>query len=150
MPKIDKAQLMKFYVLKQFIQQGPLTVQVTGDCMRQVIPVDSQVRLEAKRIYWPGDIVAFKRGVDQIVSHRYLGYLPGRNGWLAVTRADNAPHADAPVRFSDLLGHVTHINGSPWRPGPMERIRALGGWCSAVFSAIVNRGRRAANLLKDT
>lgn len=125
-------------------------MRVTGNCMRQVIPVDSEVRLEAKRMYWPGDIVAFKRGADQVVSHRYLGCLPGRSGWLAVTRADNAPHADAPVRFSDLLGHVTHINGSPWRPGPVDRVRALGGWCPAVFSVIVKRGRYAASLLKDT
>ena len=58
--------------------------------MQGSVPAGSDVRLEGDRLYWPGDIVAFKRGDDEVVSHRFLGYLPGRRGWRVITRADNA------------------------------------------------------------
>ena len=135
---------MRFDLLKQFIQQGPLTVQVTGSCMNRAVPAGSDVRLESNKFYWPGDILAFKRGDEQIVSHRFLGYLPGRNGWLLITRADNVKQADSPVALRHALGRVTHVNGCLFRPRTMDRVRAQAAWFPAVMGAVVKRLRRPA------
>ena len=119
---------MKFFLLKEFLQEGHLTVHVTGGCMQESIPQGTQVRLARRHLYWPGDIVAFRRGSDDVVSHRFLGYLPGRRGWRVITRADNAQRADSPALLLHVLGRVTHVRGEPFQPGFMHRTRAVLAW----------------------
>lgn len=147
-PKTGKNKLVKFDVLKQFIQQGPLTVQVTGSCMNRSVAAASDVRLEESMFYWPGDIIAFKRGEEQLVSHRFLGYLPGRSGCLLITRADNAQKPDSPVARKHVLGRVTHINGCLFRPDVMDRIGALAAWLPAIYCTIVKHLRKPASVFE--
>ncbi len=130
---------MHFDLLKEFINQGPLTVRVTGLCMDAVISPDSDLRLENSNRYYPGDIIAFKRGNGELVSHRFLGYVLGRSGWRVITRADNAGRADAPAAIRNVLGRVTHVNGKPHKPGLRIRIRAFADWTFAVPRWAVSR-----------
>ena len=123
---------MNFNLLKKFIQQGPLTVHVNGDCMKEILPAGSDARLEGCLFYWPGEVVAFRRGKDEIVSHRFLGYFPGRRGWLALTRADSARCADNPIALDHVLGRVTHVNGVSLRPGFVYRLNAAIDWFPAA------------------
>jgi hypothetical protein len=128
---------MDFNLLKEFIQQGPLTVHVNGDCMNNSLPAGSDARLEGCSFYWPGEVVAFRRGANEIVSHRFLGYFPGRRGWLALTRADNSHKADNPVALDSVLGRVTHVNGVSFRPGPGYRLNAAIGWFPAATRLVI-------------
>ena len=134
-----KNKLMKFKLLKDFILEGSLTCHVTGSCMDRPISPGSEVRLARKHPWWPGDIVTCKRGDDELVSHRLLGYLPGRGGWKVITRADTAKVADQPVPIHHVLGSVTHLDGKPYRPGPGIRVRALTAWFPAVLRWLINR-----------
>ena len=127
---------MKFSLLKDFARQGPLTIRINGTCMHEAVSSGSNVRLAANRFYWPGDILAFKRGGDEIVSHRFLGYVPGRRGWVLITRADTAKRADGPIRPADVLGRVTHVDGVPYRPGMVNRLCAQAA-CYVSFARLV-------------
>ena len=78
---------MHLEALKAFTSSGGLTLIVSGQCMGEALPDGSEVHVRARKIYWPGDIVVYTRGDGRLVSHRILGYLPGRYGWLAMARA---------------------------------------------------------------
>ena len=132
---------MHFELLKTFAQEGPLTVVVNGDCMQRTIPRGARLRLENRRIYWPGDAVAFKRGDDQIVCHRFLGYLLTRRGWCVITRAENSKRADMPVYARHVLGKVTRVDDAPFSPGMKDRLKALLFYLPAVMQQLVARLR---------
>ena len=127
---------VQFKTLKVLIGEGPVTLCVTGDCMNG-IAADSNVRLERKHFYWPGDIVAFRRAGDSIVSHRFLGYIPGRRGWRAITRADSADSVDAPVLTQNILGHVSQVDGQRYRPVLADRLGSVAKFWLAISRYLV-------------
>ncbi len=130
---------MRFELLQKFAMDGPLTVCITGTCMQGTIRQDSDVRLLKKSWYWPGDIVACGRAGGELVSHRFLGYLPGLHGWRVITRADNVPRADAPATVRRVLGCVTHVNDEPYRPAMTVRARAVGAYFPAIAHWLMER-----------
>jgi hypothetical protein len=130
---------MQFEVLKNFIQEGPLTVVVDGDCMQQTIASGSRLRLEGGRRYWPGDVIAFKRGDGNVVSHRFLGYAPGRTGWRVITRAENTSQVDVPVPVREVLGKVTYVDDELFNPMMKDRARAVAQYFAAVMRWLFSR-----------
>lgn len=128
---------MRIEIIKEFLGQGPMTVQVTGVCMHSALPAGSDVRLEKKSIYWPGDIIAVRRGDHEVVSHRFLGYFPGRKCWRVITQADSAGAADGPVSVKDVLGRVTHVDCGQYRPSMKNRAKALANWLPAGSRCVV-------------
>lgn len=130
---------MQFDVLKKFAQEGPLTVVVNGDCMQRTIPAGSSLRIEIRRLYYPGDAVAFKRGDGKIVCHRLLGYFPSRNGWRVLTQADNSGNADKSVFAKSVLGKATQVEDTLLRISIVDRGRALLRYLRAVLNQIVTR-----------
>lgn len=123
-----------FDILAALTADGPLTLRVTGDCMRGTIPRDAAIQVERRRYYAPGDVVTFGRGLGGIVTHRALGYLPGRSGWRLITRADGAAVADAPVPVDRVLGCVTRVAGQEYRPALQDRVRSVLAWPGAVLA----------------
>ena len=130
---------MQFELLKTFAHEGPLTVVVNGDCMQETIPGGSRLRLESRPGYWPGDVIAFKRGDGKIVSHRFLGYVPGRSGWRVVTCAENTRRVDAPVLVQEVLGKVILVDGQSFHPAIRHRARAVTRYFAAVIRLIVEK-----------
>ncbi|MFC1777596.1 S24/S26 family peptidase [Pseudomonadota bacterium] len=130
---------MQFEVLKSFAKGGPLTVVVNGECMQKHMPDGARLNVQTRRAYWPGDALAFKRGDGTIVCHRFLGYIPGRNGWRVMTRADNANRPDALVGTRDVLGKVTSVDGKRFK----SRLNDRAGALNAYFTTILKRIARA-------
>ena len=130
---------MQFELLKSFVQEGPLTVVVNGDCMQATFPRNSHLLLERMRIYWPGDAVAFKRGDGKIVCHRFLGYLPTHRGWCILTRADSSARADMPVFVRHVLGRATRVDDQPFLPEIKDRLRALMLYLPAIVQQLSRR-----------
>jgi hypothetical protein len=100
--------------------------------MAEALPVGSRIRVCWRRICLPGDLVTFGRGAGGVVTHRFVGYLPGWRGWRMLTRADGSAEPDWPVMLDRVVGRVSHVDGLPYRPSLRERIRACMDWWPAT------------------
>ncbi|HWM94011.1 MAG TPA: S24/S26 family peptidase [Thermoanaerobaculia bacterium] len=65
-----------------------------------------RVRIAAARVYWPGDVVAFRAGDGRLRLHRLLGYRPWGRGIALVTQGDHCPCHDGAVPLDHLLGRI--------------------------------------------
>ena len=117
----------------------PMTLVVDGQCMGDSLPHGSEVRIEPRRFYWPGDIVVYGRGDGRLVSHRFLGYIRGRTGWLALTRADTARAADGPVKVDRVLGVLRQIGDEPVHADAETRLSAALRYLPAATRLIASR-----------
>ena len=115
---------MYFEAITELSRSGPLTVRVNGACMSDTVPDGCYIQFDRQSWYLPGDILVFSRGDKQWVSHRLLGYAPGRSGWKVITKADRETRPDAPHPVSRVLGKAIAINGIPFQPGFCSRLRA--------------------------
>lgn len=108
-----------FEALRDLAREGPVEVTVRGSCMAPRIADGERVRIAAARVYWPGDVVAFRAGDGRLRLHRLLGYRPWGRGIALVTRGDCCPCHDGAVPLDRLLGRIAE----PVRMA--ERLRAL-------------------------
>ena len=116
-----------------------MTLVVDGQCMGDALPHGSEARIEPRRFYRPGDIVVFGRGNGMLVSHRFLGYIPGRSGWLALTRADTAGDADGPVQARRILGLLVRIDDRAVHCAWKERLTAALRYFPAASKLVARR-----------
>ena len=130
---------MKVDVLKQLLEQGPLTLEVAGDCMQPVLARGARLGVERGSWFLPGDLVVFSRAESDVVTHRFLGYLPGSRGVRLVTRADRADMVDAPITPNQVLGRVVHVYGYRHRPGLRRRARSAASWAAWVLGRLAQR-----------
>ena len=137
---------MQAEILKDFLHAGPLTLTVDGDCMQATLPDGAEIRVERHSFYWPGDVVVFQRSDGRLVSHRLLGYVPGRSGWNAMIQADHRTYADGPVARSSIIGRVTMANGETVRCSHRQRLSSLLRYVPAAVRwaarRIGNRGKK--------
>lgn len=123
---------MQFDAINELSRDGPLTLDVDGDCMVGSVSHGSQVQIERQSLYWPGDIIVYGRGDERLVVHRFLGYVLGRHGWCGVTQADNTARADAPVAVGRILGKVLQIDCVPADSTLWQRLRSFIYYLIAV------------------
>ncbi len=109
-----------------------VTLRVAGGCMAPGLSHGSSVRVERRRLL-PGDVVAYScPWHGRMVVHRLLAPLWRPGGWKLMTMADQAARPDALVDPSQVLGRVTAIDGTPYRPGLGRRVCAVVRfvcWC---------------------
>jgi hypothetical protein len=89
--------------LRAMAREGPLRLTVAGACMEPSLADGAFVSVEARRFYWPGDVVAFADARGRIVLHRALGV---RRGCVLLTQADRAGAPDSAVPLARILGRV--------------------------------------------
>jgi hypothetical protein len=58
------------------------------------------VRVRAKRVYWPGDVIVFRTHAGPLAAHRVLGWRPAG----IVTKGDGCERHDAPVSRERIVG----------------------------------------------
>ena len=104
------------------------SVRVTGECMQPVIADQSFVSLKRQKIYLPGDVVTYRNGLGQLACHRFLGYVLWSHGWRAMTRADDAPQADALSYPGSILGKVTAVDQQTLAVPLRVRLKSVGNW----------------------
>ena len=133
---------MQLELLIPFTRDGGLTLHVNGDCMSGTFADGSQLQMRRRAAYLPGDVLVYARGDGELVSHRLLGFLPGRSGWRVLTRADNQTQADSPAGLSRVLGRVTHVDGVALKCSVAKRIRSglayfpgVAGWLKRRLAA---------------
>lgn len=119
MPAPEPVRPQLFEALRDLAREGPVEVTVRGSCMAPRIADGERVQIAAARVYWPGDVVAFRAGDGRLRLHRLLGYRPWGRGIALVTRGDHCPCHDGAVPLDHLLGRIAE----PVRLA--ERLRAL-------------------------
>lgn len=92
--------------------------------MEPVLADGDTVAVEPRRIYWPGDLVAFEARDGRLLLHRAIGYWPSRRGLRLLTQADRAASPDTPAPLAALLGAVVHRSGRRVRVPAPARVRA--------------------------
>jgi hypothetical protein len=89
-------------LLRELAREAESTVVVRGDCMEPLLPSGSAVRVRAKRVYLPGDVLVFRTGSGELAAHRVLGWRPAG----LVTKGDHCSIHDAPVAREAIVGAV--------------------------------------------
>jgi signal peptidase I len=95
-----------FEALRRLAREGPVEVNVRGDCMAPLFADGDRVRVTACRAYWPGDVVVFRTADGRLLAHRLLGYRPYAGNLAFVTRGDACVVHDAPVPRAAVLGRI--------------------------------------------
>lgn len=115
-----------------------VALKIVGDCMRPDLGNQSSVRLEWKRFYIPGDVIAFHCTHQQgLMVHRFLGYVWRRGGWKLITMADQGIRPDPLINASQVIGRVIAQDGREYRITPARRLGALcryATWCARVLA----------------
>jgi signal peptidase I len=101
---------LPFDAVRDLARESPVAVTVRGGSMAPLLADGDQVEIAPARIYWPGDVLAFRSG-DGLIIHRLLGYRRYNKRLAAVTRGDAAPRPDSPVALDRLLGRVVRVGG---------------------------------------
>lgn len=133
-------------MLRDIAAAETLNLVVSGDCMRPLLESGDRIRVRGGRIYWPGDVVAFRRADGRLLVHRILGYAPSRSGWSVFAKGDHLSREDEPVARDAVIGRVVDGGGRPIEIGAARRWRStleflrillrrsLGTWLSATSS----------------
>ena len=109
-------------LLRDLAREAESIVVVRGDCMEPLLPAGAEMRVRAKRVYLPGDVIVFRTRAGELAAHRVLGWRPAG----LVTKGDHCVIHDAPVASEDIVGAVaTRVS---WR----ERLRAIAALVSIV------------------
>ena len=111
-------------LLRDFCQEGTLTVRVRDECMTPAIFDGENVIVTSRRIYWPGDILVFRYGDTGLRIHRLIAYrFKGRSLQL-LTRGDRSESFDAPIHLDQVIGKVKGVSSRDGRDS-LRRIRPL-------------------------
>jgi hypothetical protein len=94
-----------FSVLREIARREGVSVKVRGKCMEPVLGDGADVSVTARRIYFPGDVVVYRRRSGELVAHRVLGW---RRAGL-VTQGDHCDEHDPPVPPGEIVGAVDTI-----------------------------------------
>ncbi len=115
-----------------------LRIRVRGFSMAPDLPDGATVEVSPRRIYLPGDVIAFVAPKGELRIHRVLGYKWHSPHCCLITKGDNASWIDPPVALDQVLGLVR--GGDCARSiykVPISRrfsgvgflLRKLGTWC---------------------
>jgi signal peptidase I len=89
-------------LLRDLAREAESTVVVRGDCMEPLLSSGSEMRVRAKRVYLPGDVIVFRTRAGELAAHRVLGWRPAG----LVTKGDHCSIHDAPVAGEAIVGAV--------------------------------------------
>ena len=123
---------MHFETIKELVVDESLTLSVNGDCMIGTLQDGSDIRVEKRRVYWPGDVIVYARGDGTLVTHRFLGYVYRRPHWKVITRADRGSTADVPCQLARVLGKVVKVDNTPMSVSAHDRVLASVRFCMVL------------------
>ena len=126
---------LPFEAVRDLAREAPVAVTVRGVSMAPRLVDGDRVEIAPARLYWPGDVVAFRNADGHLIVHRFLGYRLRAGRLACVTRGDAASLPDAPVPLGSLLGCVVRVR----RAGlvtPTDRVRAVFGFLGLAAASI--------------
>jgi len=64
----------------------------------------TRLLVSPEKMYWPGDIIVFRRWDNQLVSHRLLAFYRRHGEMRYLTQPDSG--TDSPITINQILGKV--------------------------------------------
>jgi len=92
--------------LRSLANEQPIPVTVSGDCMAPLFSDGACLLVSPEKIYWPGDIIVFRRWDNQLVSHRLLAFYRRHGEMRYLTQPDSGTRHDSPITIDHILGKV--------------------------------------------
>jgi hypothetical protein len=92
--------------MREMARERPLAVTVRGRSMAPRLADGARVEIAPARVYWPGDVVAFRSASGSLLLHRVLGYRLHAGRPALVVRGDRCPGPDSPVPLDRVLGRT--------------------------------------------
>ncbi|QQR73812.1 MAG: S24/S26 family peptidase [Holophagales bacterium] len=136
------AALRRLEPLRALAFEAPLSARVVGSCMAPLLTDGMRIEVRARRVYFPGDLIAFAAG-DGLFVHRFLGYA-WKGRLLLLSQADNASRRDAVIDADRVLGRVCGGEAPPRAIAvPLaDRLRASALWVKWCASRLLAGGDR--------
>ncbi len=112
-------------------------LSVSGCCMEPLVLDGNQLEVVRCSRYFPGDLLVFANADGGLVSHRFLGWVPGANGVRAMTMADDRHTIDPLTDAHRVLGRVVRVAGFDLSIPLSHRLLSMLRYCfySAQLSA---------------
>lgn len=110
--------LRVFTALRELAREEDSPVVISGDCMAPLLRRGETVRVRARRVYFPGDVIVFRTRAGDLAAHRVLGWHPKG----LVTKGDDCVERDAPVSRDHIVG------AARVRIAFADRVRAFVAW----------------------
>ena len=110
--------LRVFAALRDLARGEDSPVVISGDCMEPLLRRGETVRVRARRVYFPGDVIVFLTRAGDLAAHRVLGWHPRG----LVTKGDDCVERDAPVSRANIVG------AARVRIAFADRVRAFVAW----------------------
>jgi signal peptidase I len=122
-------------------QQGEdfFLLSVSGSCMDPFIRDGDQLLVARCSRYYPGDLLVFADGGRRLAVHRLLGWVPGRQGMRAMTKADNRSAIDALVEPHHLVGRVKSVAGTRIAIPLQHRGLSMLHYCYHVLRVVTRK-----------
>ncbi len=92
--------------LRSLANEQPIPVTVSGDCMDPLFSDGTRLLVSPEKMYWPGDIIVFRRWDRQLVSHRLLAYYRRHGERRYLTQPDSGSRPDSAITVDQILGKV--------------------------------------------
>jgi len=120
--------------LRSLAQDEPIELVVSGPCMTPYLEDGDRVQVSHRRVYKPGDIVAFRRQEDErLLVHRVLGYTLSLDGLKLLAKGDRISREDEPVDLHAVVGRVVSRGGRLIEHSTPERWRSLLGYLRVLL-----------------
>lgn len=86
------------------------------------------IKVQRKRIYWPGEIITFQTKWGELATHRLIGMYPWNGTTRYLTQADNTIWPEGSITDKQILGKVVGGDCSAEAVNiPLKhRLRAIG------------------------
>jgi hypothetical protein len=101
-------------------------LRVNGGCMQPDLVQGAAVRIQCRRWFIPGDVVAFHcPHQNRLLMHRFLGYVPSHRAWKLMIMADRGLRPDVLVDGANVLGRVVTCADRGYQAGPWKRVMSV-------------------------
>lgn len=128
-----KIQAQMASALRAMAKEEPIDLIVAGDCMSPRLQGGDRIGVTPRRIYLPGDIVAFRRSDDRLLVHRVLGYTFSSRGFRLLAKGDRLAREDDPIQLGSVVGRVISHHGRPLEHSMPERGRSVLGFLRTIL-----------------
>lgn len=125
--------------LRELAAKADLSLQVSGHCMEPMLSTGNQIRVQAQRMYFPGDVLAVCVPGGQLRVHRLIGYRFHRGAVALITAPDNQIGYDPPVVLERVIGKVVSAVADRQHSiqvAGKDRVRALARFSTYVWQRL--------------